>query len=61
VANYGEYNSSTVSILSAMAMGFAPRSDYGAGVGPGLAIGDVDGDQRPDLAVANYGSARCRF
>jgi hypothetical protein len=59
VANYGEYNSSTVSILLGDGHGgFAPRSDYGAGVGPwSLAIGDVDGDQRPDLAVANYGSS----
>jgi C1A family cysteine protease len=36
---------------------FAPRVDLPAGNGPsGVAVGDLDGDGKPDLAVANYNS-----
>lgn len=37
---------------------FAAKVDYNAGRYPsGLAVGDLDGDHKPDIAVANYGSA----
>ena len=36
---------------------FGPRIDYGAAQGPGsLAIGDLDGDDLPDVAAANAGA-----
>ncbi|WBA44392.1 FG-GAP-like repeat-containing protein [Hymenobacter canadensis] len=58
VANYG---SNTVSVLrntsTAGAVSFAVKADFATGNGPySVAIGDVDGDGKPDLAVANYGS-----
>lgn len=38
-------------------IGFAARADYGTAFYPNLvAIGDLDGDGRPDMAVANNGS-----
>jgi len=56
VANYSD---NTVSVLrntgTAGALGFATKVDYGTGIRPNsVAIGDVDGDGKPDLAVANF-------
>ena len=37
---------------------YATKTDFTTGTNPNLvAIGDIDGDGKPDLAVANYGSA----
>jgi gliding motility-associated-like protein len=39
---------------SITASSFAPKIDFTAGIGPiSIAIGDLDGDDKPDLAVAN--------
>jgi hypothetical protein len=51
----------TISIFQNMStignIAFAPRVDFAAGDGPqSVAIGDLDGDGQPDLAVANYNS-----
>ena len=59
VANSG---SSSVSVLrntgSEGNPNFAPKADYTTGVQPYcVAIGDLDGDGKPDLAVANYNSS----
>jgi 6-phosphogluconolactonase (cycloisomerase 2 family) len=36
---------------------FAPRIDFNTGTNPGgLAIGDIDGDGKPDISVTSYGS-----
>ena len=58
VANY---SSNTVSVLrntsTSGSVSFAARVDFGAGAGPyGIAIGDLDGDGKPDLAVPNLNS-----
>ncbi len=61
VANVG---SNTVSLFrntsssgSITAGSFAPKVDFATGVGPeSVAIGDLDGDGKPDLAVANASS-----
>ena len=50
---------SSVSVLrntsTSGSVSFDPKVDFGTGTGPySVAIGDVDGDGRPDLAVANY-------
>jgi len=55
------YNSSTVSVLrntgSSGSIGFATKVDFTTGSSPySVAIGDIDGDGKPDLAVANYDS-----
>ena len=58
------YGNSTVSVLrntsasgSITASSFAPKEDFGIGANPfSVAIGDVDGDGKLDLATANYGS-----
>jgi hypothetical protein len=58
------YNSNTVSVLrntstsgSITASSFAPKVDFATGTQPYFfAIGDVDGDGKPDLVVSNYGS-----
>ncbi len=59
VANY---NSATLSVLRNTAISgsigsgsFAAKQDFATGTGPlSVAIGDLDGDGKPDLAVANY-------
>jgi LPXTG-site transpeptidase (sortase) family protein len=45
-------------VLAAIdATSFSAKVNFGTGLTPyGLAIGDLDGDGKPDLAVANYGS-----
>ena len=60
VANYG---SDTVSVLlnttapGATAPSFAAQQTFAVGSGPNsVAIGDLNGDGKPDLAVANYDS-----
>jgi uncharacterized protein (UPF0548 family) len=41
----------------AQTVSFVARGDYAVGTNPAsVAVGDVNGDGRPDLAVANYGS-----
>ncbi|HCV32602.1 MAG TPA: hypothetical protein DGO89_22075 [Microcoleaceae bacterium UBA9251] len=38
-------------------LGFAPKVDFTTGSGPrSVSIGDINGDGKPDLAVANYSS-----
>ncbi|MFM7486515.1 MAG: FG-GAP-like repeat-containing protein, partial [Cytophagales bacterium] len=54
-------SSNTVSVFnntgSSGTVSFATKVDFTTGVGPvSLAIGDLDGDGKPDLTVANYGS-----
>ena len=60
VANYG---SDTVSVLlntttpGAATPSFAAKQDFTTGTDPvSVAVGDLNGDGKPDLAVANYGS-----
>jgi|GEM_PF-435930 len=58
VANYG---SNTVSVFrntgTSGSVSFAAKVDFPTGLTPwSVAIGDVDGDGKPDLAVANDGS-----
>jgi trimeric autotransporter adhesin len=56
-----DYYSNNVSVLrntsvvgSVTVASFAPKVDFATGNGPiGVAIGDIDGDAKPDLAVAN--------
>jgi hypothetical protein len=57
-------NSNTVSVFRNTAIGgsigsgsFAVKQDFATGTRPiSVAIGDLDGDGKPDLAVANWGS-----
>src|SRR5439155_15021534 len=51
-------SSNTVSVLLGNGNGsFGARTDYGTGSAPkSVAIGDLNGDGKPDLAVANTGS-----
>ncbi len=58
VANY---NSNTISVFrntsTSGTISFATKVDFTTGLNPSsVAIGDVDGDGKPDLVVANYGS-----
>jgi elongation factor P hydroxylase/preprotein translocase subunit SecB len=60
VANH---NSNSVSVLlnttapGAAAPSFAPKADFATGVAPfSVAVGDLNGDGKPDLVVANLGS-----
>ncbi len=60
IANYG---SNTVSVLlntttpGATAPSYAAKTDFPTGDRPNsVAIGDLNGDGQPDLAIANYGS-----
>jgi hypothetical protein len=57
VANNG-YDSNTVSVLFGNgAGGFGAKTDFAVGTGPvSVAVGDVSGDGKPDLAVANNDS-----
>ena len=52
------FASSTVSVLLGTGNGtFGAKTDYGAGSGPwSVAIRDLTGDGKPDLAVANFAS-----
>src|SRR3954465_8678535 len=37
---------------------FAAKVDFATNPGPtGVVLGDIDGDGKPDLAIANYGNA----
>ncbi|MCH8012701.1 MAG: VCBS repeat-containing protein [Candidatus Marinimicrobia bacterium] len=52
-------STTTVSVLGNQSskgnLSFAPRVDFAVGSGPqSVAIGDLDGDGKPDLAVTNY-------
>ena len=54
-------DSNSISIMlntsSPGSMSFAYKVDYVTGIRPiAVSIGDIDGDGKPDLAVANYGS-----
>ena len=56
------YSSASVSVFrntsSSGTVSFAAKVDFTTGTSPrALAIGDLDGDGKSDLAVANYGSA----
>jgi hypothetical protein len=55
VANNDANTGNTVSVLLGLASGgFSPKADYPTGAGPlVVAVGDLNGDGRPDLAVAN--------
>jgi uncharacterized protein (TIGR02145 family) len=57
----GVYNSNTVSVFrntsTSGSITFATKVDFAAGARPlGIAINDIDGDGKPDLAIANVNS-----
>ncbi len=61
VANYGSNTVSvfrnTASVGSITASSFASKVDFTTGTNPfSVSMGDLDGDGKPDLAVANEGS-----
>lgn len=58
----GNQNDANISIFknnsSVGSIALAPRVNFAAGNGAtGVAIGDIDGDGKPDIAVANYSAA----
>lgn len=60
------FNSPSISVYKNISTGlnilFAPKIDYSADNGPyNVAIGDIDGDGKPDLMVANNGSGIISF
>jgi hypothetical protein len=59
VANYSSVNVSVFrNISTSGTVSFAPKIDFATGSEPySVAIGDLDGDGKPDLAVANSGSS----
>jgi hypothetical protein len=58
-AGFGPDHFGTVSVLLGNGNGtFGPKSEYGTGTSSqSVAIGDLNGDGKPDLAVANYSSS----
>ena len=61
VSNFGNYDGTTVSVLRnnsiSGSISFEPKVDFTVGIAPhAVVIGDLDGDYKPDLAVANYGT-----
>jgi len=64
VANVGDNSGSPPSLTGSVSVfpglvggGFGARSDYGTGINPtAIAVGDLNGDGRPDLAISNAGS-----
>ncbi len=61
IANYGGGSGNTVSVLrntsSIDSVSFATKVDFTTGSDPmSVAIGDIDGDGKPDLAIANSAS-----
>ncbi len=59
VANRGSNNISVLlnTTINASSTTFAPKSDFAVGTSPGfLTIGDLDGDTKLDIVVANYDS-----
>ncbi|MDB5253355.1 MAG: cell surface receptor domain protein [Flaviaesturariibacter sp.] len=57
--NQGSFTFSVLRNLSAgVALAFAPKIDYGTGADPsGIAIGDLNGDGKPDITVASINSS----
>jgi VCBS repeat protein/PASTA domain-containing protein/FG-GAP repeat protein len=61
IANFGGEVPSTIGTTLSVLLNrgdgsFQPRVDYPTGKGPlSVAIGDLNGDGRPDLAIANFG------
>ena len=50
-------NTATSGVINAASL--APKVDFGAGVLPyNIALGDMDGDGKPDMVVSNYGNNR---
>ena len=48
----------TAAFANINAASFAARADFPVGANPpGIAVGDVDGDGKPDIVAANYGSS----
>jgi len=61
VVNAGSGTSGTVSVFrnisSTSTISFATKVDFSTGASPvSAAIGDIDGDGKPDLTIANYGT-----
>jgi subtilisin-like proprotein convertase family protein len=57
VANFGGFFAGTVSILAGTVSGFAPPVNVPVRTQPSyVVVGEFNGDTKPDLAVANFGS-----